>query len=143
MSPESEPPLVAYTLQIISANDLPLRRLKVLGERNVIAKATFEDRSVQTKVCTCSSSVEWRQTFRILKPGAEPFDTCSEARKTSSVMALQLSRPTHGGSLKCGAEILISDLLLRCRYGRDAELDLRGIKSGLQGRIKIRMSLSR
>ncbi|KZP02097.1 hypothetical protein FIBSPDRAFT_942206, partial [Athelia psychrophila] len=131
MSPESDPPLVAYTLQIISANDLPQRRLKVLGERNVIAKATFEGRSVQTKVCTCSSSAEWRQTFRI------------EARKTSSVMALQLSRPTHGGSLNCGAEIVISDLLLRCRYGRDAELDLRGIKSGLQGRIKIRMSLSR
>ncbi|KZP11340.1 hypothetical protein FIBSPDRAFT_937570 [Athelia psychrophila] len=131
MSPESEPPLVAYTLQIISANDLPLRRLKVLGERNVIAKATFEGRSVQTNVCTCSSSAEWRQTFRI------------EARKTSSVMALQLSRPAHGGSLNCGAEIVISDLLLRCRYGRDAELDLRGTKSGLQGRVKIQLSLSR
>ncbi|KZP11393.1 hypothetical protein FIBSPDRAFT_1050831 [Athelia psychrophila] len=57
-------------------------------------------------------------------------------------MSLQLSRPTHG-SLNCGAEIVISDLLLRCRYGQDADLDLRGNKSGLQGRIKIRLSLSR
>ncbi|KZP03316.1 hypothetical protein FIBSPDRAFT_1055355, partial [Athelia psychrophila] len=57
-------------------------------------------------------------------------------------MSLQLSRPTHG-SLNCGAEIVISDLLLRCRYGQDADLDLRGNKSGLQGHIKIRLSLSR
>ncbi|KZP23201.1 hypothetical protein FIBSPDRAFT_1043120 [Athelia psychrophila] len=130
MSPESEPPLVAYTLQIISANDLPLRRLKVLGERNVIAKATVEGRSVQTESRMCTSSAEWKQTFP------------TEARKTSSKMFLQLSCPTHG-SLNCGAEIVISDLLLRCRYGKDAELDLRGTKSGLQGRIKIRLSLSR
>ncbi|KZP11327.1 hypothetical protein FIBSPDRAFT_1050797 [Athelia psychrophila] len=130
MSPESEPPLVAYTLQIISANDLPLRQLKVLGERNVIAKATVEDRSVQTETRLCTSSAEWNQTYQI------------EARQTSSKMSLQLSRPTHG-SLNCGAEIVISDLLLRCRYGKDAELDLRGNKSGLQGRIKIRLSLSR
>ncbi|KZP15716.1 hypothetical protein FIBSPDRAFT_76617, partial [Athelia psychrophila] len=116
---------------VISANDLPLRRLKVLGERNVIAKATVEGRSVQTEPRLCTSSAEWKQTFQI------------EARKTSSVMSLQLSRPTHGTSLNCGAEIGINDLLLRCRYGQDADLDLRGNKSGLQGRIKIRLSLSR
>ncbi|KZP26893.1 hypothetical protein FIBSPDRAFT_948873 [Athelia psychrophila] len=127
----SQLPPVVYTLQIISANDLPLRRLKVLGERNVIAKATVENRSVQTKAYMCSSSAEWKQTFQI------------EARKTSSVMSLQLSGPTQGTSLNCGAEIVISELLLRCRYGQDAELDLRGIKSGLQGRIKIRLSLPR
>ncbi|KZP27233.1 hypothetical protein FIBSPDRAFT_886787 [Athelia psychrophila] len=142
MSPESEPPLVAYTLQIISANDLPLRRLKVLGERDVIAKATVEDRSVQTESRLCTSSAEWNQTFQISERGAELNDTYSEARQTSSKMSLQLSRPTHG-SLNCDAEIVISDLLLRCRYGKDAELDLRGNKSGLQGRIKIRLSLSR
>ncbi|KZP23194.1 WD40 repeat-like protein [Athelia psychrophila] len=144
MSPESEPPLVAYTLQIISANDLPLRRLKVLGERNVIAKATVEGRTVTTKVCTCTSSAEWNETFQI------------EARNTSSVLSLRLSGSTHGTSLNCASDIKISDLLLRCRYehmygrGRlhstnlfavaDAELDLRGTKSGLQGRIKVRLS---
>ncbi|KZP15702.1 hypothetical protein FIBSPDRAFT_1047933 [Athelia psychrophila] len=129
MSPESEPPLVAYTLQIISANDLPQRRLKVLGERNVTAKATVEGRSVTTKFCTCTSSAEWNETFQI------------EARNTSSILSLQLSGSTHGTSLNCASDIKISDLLLRCRYEQDAELDLRSIKSGLQGRIKIRLSL--
>ncbi|KZP11346.1 hypothetical protein FIBSPDRAFT_837654 [Athelia psychrophila] len=128
MSPQSPP--VAYTLQIISANDLPARRVKRLGERNVIAKATVEGRSVQTKVCMCSSSAEWGETFKI------------EARKTSSVISLQLSGSTHRTSLNCGSEIVISDLLQRCLYEQEAELDLRGIKSGLQGRIKIRLSLS-
>ncbi|KZP27202.1 hypothetical protein FIBSPDRAFT_948829 [Athelia psychrophila] len=128
MSPQSPP--VTYTLQIISANDLPARRVKRLGERNVIAKATVEGRSVQTKVCMCSSSAEWKETFQI------------EARKTSSVISLQLSGSTHGTSLNCGSEIVISDLLRRCLYEQEAELDLRGIKSGLQGRIKIRLSLS-
>ncbi|KZP27163.1 hypothetical protein FIBSPDRAFT_886754 [Athelia psychrophila] len=141
MSPESEPPLVAYTLQIISADDLPLRHLTFLGERDVIAKATVEDCSVQTKACMCSSSAEWKQTFQISKRRAELHDACSEARKPSSIMSLQLSRPTRGPSLNCGAEIVISDLLVRCRYGQDAEMDLRGTKSGLQGRIKIRLSL--
>ncbi|KZP15673.1 hypothetical protein FIBSPDRAFT_895527, partial [Athelia psychrophila] len=128
--------------KVISANDLLLRRLKVLGERDVIAKATVEDRSVQTESRLCTSSAEWNQTFQISERGAELNDTYSEARQTSSKMSLQLSRPTPG-SLNCGAEIVISDLLLRCRYGKDAELDLRGNKSGLQGRIKIRLSLSR
>ncbi|KZP27134.1 hypothetical protein FIBSPDRAFT_319864, partial [Athelia psychrophila] len=128
MSPQSPP--VAYTLQIISANDLPARRVKRLGERNVIAKATVEGRSVQTNVCMCSSSAEWKETFQI------------EARKTSSVISLQLSGSTRGTSLNCGSEIVISDLLRRCLYEQEAELDLRGIKSGLQGRIKIRLSLS-
>ncbi|KZP27184.1 hypothetical protein FIBSPDRAFT_948818 [Athelia psychrophila] len=128
MSPESEPPLVAYTLQIISADDLPLRRLKVLGERNVTAKAIVEGRSVTTKVCTCTSSAEWNETFQI------------EARNTSSVFSLRLSGSTHGTSLNCASDIKISDLLLRCRYEQDAELNFRGTKSGLQGRIKVRLS---
>ncbi|KZP27242.1 hypothetical protein FIBSPDRAFT_948851 [Athelia psychrophila] len=115
MAPESEPPLVAYTLQIISANDLPQRRVKILGERNVTAKATVEGRTVTTKVCTCTSSAEWNETFQI------------EARNTSSVLSLRLSSSTHSTSLNCASDIKISDLLLRCRYG--------------QGRIKIRLSL--
>ncbi|KZP09559.1 hypothetical protein FIBSPDRAFT_1051773 [Athelia psychrophila] len=120
---------VTYTLQIISANDLPVRRLKLLGERNVFVKATVEDRSVQTKMCKCTSSPEWNETFQI--------DAC----KRSSVMLLQLSCSTRGTSLNCASEISISDLLQRCLNKEDAELDLRGMKSGLQGRIKIRLSL--
>ncbi|KZP04596.1 hypothetical protein FIBSPDRAFT_1054584 [Athelia psychrophila] len=123
-------PPVAYTFKIISANDLPVRRVKLLGERNVTAKATVEGRSVETKVCMCSSSAEWEETFEI------------KARKTSSVMSLQLSGSKHGTSLNCGSDITISDLLQLCRYGKDAELHLRGIKSGLQGRIKIHLSLT-
>ncbi|KZP22903.1 hypothetical protein FIBSPDRAFT_1043265 [Athelia psychrophila] len=125
------PPLVAYNLQIISANDLPVRRFKLLSERrNVLVKATIEGRSVQTKVCMCGSSAEWRETFQI------------EARERSSEISLQLFASTLGTSLKCASEIAISDLLQRCRYEQDAELDLRGTKSGLQGRIKVRLSLS-
>ncbi|KZP15713.1 hypothetical protein FIBSPDRAFT_76510 [Athelia psychrophila] len=80
----------------------------------------------------------------LLQPeaAAELYDAYSEARKTSSVISLQLSGSTHGTSLNCGSEIVISDLLRRCLYEQEAELDLRGIKSGLQGRIKIRLSLS-
>ncbi|KZP09721.1 hypothetical protein FIBSPDRAFT_1051733 [Athelia psychrophila] len=128
MSPQSLP--VAYTLQIISANGLPVRRFKRLGDRNVVTNATVEGRSVQTKICMCSSNAEWNETFQI------------EARKTSSVLSLQVSGSTHGTSLNCASEIMISDLLQRCLYEQDVELDLRGSKSGLQGRIKIRLSLS-
>ncbi|KZP11375.1 hypothetical protein FIBSPDRAFT_937586 [Athelia psychrophila] len=128
MSPQSLP--VAYTLQIISANGLPVRRFKHLGDRNVVTNATVEGRSVQTKICMCSSNAEWNETFQI------------EARKTSSVLSLQVSGSTHGTSLNCASEIMISDLLQRCLYEQDVELDLRGSKSGLQGRIKIRLSLS-
>ncbi|KZP27158.1 hypothetical protein FIBSPDRAFT_948802 [Athelia psychrophila] len=133
MSPESEPPLVAYTLQIISANDLPLRRLKVLGERNVTAKATVEGRSVTTKVCTCTSSAEWNETFQI------------EARKGSSVLSLRLYGSTRATSLNCVSDITISDLLQLCRNGKDADVDLHDKKSGrkLNGRIKIHLSLTR
>ncbi|KZP27261.1 hypothetical protein FIBSPDRAFT_1040387 [Athelia psychrophila] len=133
MSPESEPPLVAYTLQIISANDLPLRRLKVFGERNVTAKATVEGSSVTTKVCTCTSSAEWNETFQI------------EAHKGSSVLSLRLTGSTHGTSLNCVSDITISDLLQLCRNGKDAEVDLHDKKSGrkLNGRIKIHLSLTR
>ncbi|KZP09702.1 hypothetical protein FIBSPDRAFT_231509, partial [Athelia psychrophila] len=133
MSPESEPPLVAYTLQIISANDLPQRRLKVLGERNVTAKATVEGRSVTTKVCTCTSSAEWNETFQI------------EARKGSSVLSLQLYGSTRATSLNCVSDNTISHLLQLCRNGKDAKVDLHDKKSGrkLNGRIRIHLSLTR
>ncbi|KZP06550.1 hypothetical protein FIBSPDRAFT_939960 [Athelia psychrophila] len=133
MSPESEPPLVAYTLQIIRANDLPQRRLKVLGERNVTAKATVEGRSVTTKVCTCTSSAEWNETFQI------------EARKDSSVLSLQLYGSTRATSLNCVSDNTISRLLQLCRNGKDAKVDLHDKKSGrkLNGRIRIHLSLTR
>ncbi|KZP11370.1 hypothetical protein FIBSPDRAFT_962358 [Athelia psychrophila] len=134
MTPESEPPLVAYTLQIISANDLPLRRFKVFGEprRNVFVKAAVEDRSVQTKVRMSSSSPEWKETFK------------TEARETSSVISLQLfDSAVRSASLICASKVTISELLQRCRYGKAAELELHDIKFRPKGHIKIQLSLTR
>ncbi|KZP23203.1 hypothetical protein FIBSPDRAFT_930720 [Athelia psychrophila] len=130
MSPQSSP--VAYTLQIISVNDLPPRRFKILGERrNVLVKATVEDRSVQTESRLCTSSPEWKETFQI------------EARETSSVLSLQLfDSAFRSTSMICASVITISDLLQLCRHGKDAELNLRDIKSRLKGRIRIHVSLS-
>ncbi|KZP15684.1 hypothetical protein FIBSPDRAFT_977365 [Athelia psychrophila] len=130
MSPQSSP--VAYTLQIISVNDLPPRRFKILGERrNVLVKATVEDRSVQTESRMCTSSPEWKETFQI------------EARETSSVLSLQLfDSAFRSTSLICASVITISDLLQLCRHGKDAELNLCDIKSRLKGCIKIHFSLS-
>ncbi|KZP23204.1 hypothetical protein FIBSPDRAFT_952267, partial [Athelia psychrophila] len=131
MSPQSSP--VAYTLQIISVNDLPPRRFKILGERrNVLVKATVEARSVQTESRLCTSSPEWKETFQI------------EARETSSVLSLQLfDSAFRSTSMICASVITISDLLQLCRHGEDAELNLRDItKSRLKGRIRIHFSLS-
>ncbi|KZP27192.1 hypothetical protein FIBSPDRAFT_1001759 [Athelia psychrophila] len=130
MSPQSSP--VAYTLQIISVNDLPPRRFKILGERrNVLVKATVEDRSVQTESRLCTSSPEWNEIFQI------------EARETSSALSLQLfDSAFRSTSLICASVITISDLLQLCRHGKDAELNLRDIKSRIKGRIMIHFSLS-
>ncbi|KZP27218.1 hypothetical protein FIBSPDRAFT_948837 [Athelia psychrophila] len=130
MSPQSSP--VSYTLQIISVNDLPPRPFKILGERrNVLVKATVEDRSVQTASRLCTSSPEWKETFQI------------EARETSSVLSLQLfDSAFRSTSLICASVVTISDLLQLCRRGKNAELILRDIKSRLKGRIRIHFSLS-
>ncbi|KZP11379.1 hypothetical protein FIBSPDRAFT_962364 [Athelia psychrophila] len=130
MSSQSSP--VAYTLQIISVNDLPPRRFKILGERrNVLVKATVEDRTVQTESRPCTSSPEWKETFQIV------------ACETSSVLSLQLfDSAFRSTSMICASVITISDLLQLCRHGKDAELNLRDIKSRLKGRIKIHFSLS-
>ncbi|KZP27208.1 hypothetical protein FIBSPDRAFT_321286 [Athelia psychrophila] len=115
-----------------NVNDLPPRRFKILGERrNVLVKATVEDRSVQTESRLCTSSPEWKETFQI------------EACETSSVLSLQLfDSAFRSTSMICASVITISDLLQRCRHGKDAELNLRDIKSRLKGRIKIHFSLS-
>ncbi|KZP26887.1 hypothetical protein FIBSPDRAFT_928332 [Athelia psychrophila] len=130
MSPQSPP--VACTLQIISVNDLAPRRFKILGEqRNVLVKATVDNRSVQTKSRLCSSSPEWKETFQI------------EARETSSVLTLQLfDSAFRSTSLICASVITIGDLLQLCRHGKGAELNLLDIKSRLKGHIKIHFSLS-
>ncbi|KZP11332.1 hypothetical protein FIBSPDRAFT_988084 [Athelia psychrophila] len=142
MSPQSSP--VAYTLQIINVNDLPPRRFKILGERrNVLVKATIEDRSVQTESRLCTSSPEWKETFQISSLGAELYLTRSEACETSSVLSLQLfDSAFRSTSLICASVITISDLLQLCRHGKDAELNLCDIKSRLKGCIKIHFSLS-
>ncbi|KZP31356.1 hypothetical protein FIBSPDRAFT_974829 [Athelia psychrophila] len=125
-------PPIAYTLIIISADDLPERRFKLFSERrNVLVKAKAEGCHVQTKCCMCTSSPEWKETFQI------------QARKTSSVISLRVFASTLKGiSLKSTMEIAIGDLLQRCLYEQDAEFDLRGMQSELRGRIKIRLSLS-
>ncbi|KZP23176.1 hypothetical protein FIBSPDRAFT_930707 [Athelia psychrophila] len=134
MTPESEPPLVAYTLQIISADDLPLRRFKIFGEprRNVFVKAKVEDCSEETKVRMRSSSPEWKETFKI------------EARDASSKISLQLfDSALRSKPLICASEIKISELLQRCRYGKAAKLNLQDGQSRPKGHIKIHLSLSR
>ncbi|KZP23212.1 hypothetical protein FIBSPDRAFT_952272 [Athelia psychrophila] len=130
----SQSPPVAYTLQIISASDLPLRGFTIFGEplRNVFVKATVEDVNVQTKICMSSSSPEWKETFQ------------TEAREKSSVISLQLfDSAVHSTSLICASDIKISELLELCRYGKVAELNLHDIQSRPKGHIKIRFSLSR
>lgn len=102
--------------------------------------------------------------FATSKRRAELYVIYSEARTRSSVVSLQLFASTlRGTSLKSTAEITVGDLLQRCLYEQgntcmpalmaslyltdffsfaDAELDLRDLKFGLRGRIKIRLSLS-
>ncbi|KZP27143.1 hypothetical protein FIBSPDRAFT_886744 [Athelia psychrophila] len=97
----------------------------------ILCKATVEDRSVQTESRLCTSSPEWKETFQI------------EARETSSVLSLQLfDSAFRSTSMICASVITISDLLQLCRHGKDAELNLRDIKSKLKGCIKIHFSLS-
>ncbi|KZP27225.1 WD40 repeat-like protein [Athelia psychrophila] len=132
MSPQLLP--VAYTLQIISANDLPLRRFKIFGEprRNVFVKAKVEDCSEETKVRMRSSSPEWKETFKI------------EARDASSKISLQLfDSALRSKPLICASEIKISELLQLCRYGKAAKLNLQDGQSRPKGHIKIHLSLSR
>ncbi|KZP11388.1 hypothetical protein FIBSPDRAFT_1050827 [Athelia psychrophila] len=135
MTPESEPPLVAYTLQIISADDLPLRRFKIFREprRNVFVKAKVGDSTVQTEVCMSTLSPKWKETFK------------TEARDASSKISLELfdSALRSTSSICTSEDITIKELLKLCRYGKAAKLDLQDGQSRPKGHIKIHLSLSR
>ncbi|KZP09724.1 hypothetical protein FIBSPDRAFT_938391 [Athelia psychrophila] len=135
MPPESEPPLVAYTLQIISADDLPLRRFKIFREprRNVFVKARVGDSRVQTEVRMSTLSPKWKETFK------------TEARDASSKISLELfdSALRSTSSICTSEDITIKELLKLCRYGKAAKLNLQDGQSRPKGHIKIHLSLSR
>ncbi|KZP09711.1 hypothetical protein FIBSPDRAFT_1051724 [Athelia psychrophila] len=135
MTPESEPPLVAYTLQIISADDLPLRRFKIFREprRNVFVKAEVGDSTVQTEVRMSTLSPKWKETFH------------TEARDASSKISLELfdSALRSTSSICTSEDITIKELLKLCRYGKAAKLNLQDGQSRPKGHIKIHLSLSR
>ncbi|KZP27246.1 hypothetical protein FIBSPDRAFT_1040380 [Athelia psychrophila] len=135
MTPESEPPLVAYTLQIISADDLPLRRFKIFREprRNVFVKAKVGDSTVQTEVRMSTLSPKWKETFK------------TEARDASSKISLELfdSALRSTSSICTSEDITIKELLKLCRYGKATKLNLQDGQSRPKGHIKIHLSLSR
>ncbi|KZP05485.1 hypothetical protein FIBSPDRAFT_1054057 [Athelia psychrophila] len=135
MTPESEPPLVAYTLQIISADDLPLRRFKIFREprRNVFVKARVGNSTVQTEVRMSTLSPKWKETFK------------TEARDASSKISLELfdSALRSTSSICTSEDITIKELLKLCRYGKAAKLNLQDGQLRPKGHIKIHLSLSR
>ncbi|KAF7987073.1 hypothetical protein HWV62_229 [Athelia sp. TMB] len=117
MSPQTPP--VAFNLQIISADGLPLRRFSKLP--NVHVKAAIEGYNLQSKTQPHTSSPVWNETFH--------FKAC----ETSSLLSLELFHDSkfHKNALLCASEIAI-----------DVELDLHvAANPAPQGRIKTSLSL--